>query len=62
MSWKAKTRGLVERLNHKLVITDTQEGLDVSHQDYGHLITLVDGDDNPCDLVRDILTEVSSNV
>jgi hypothetical protein len=60
-TWIAKTRGQIERLNHKLSVVQLDDALSVSHSEYGFLTILTDEDEDPVQLVRECLTERAEN-
>jgi hypothetical protein len=57
--WFVKTKGQLERINHKLIIQDDPEGMTVTHQEYGFVAVLTPEDTDCINLVRDILFELS---
>lgn len=59
IKWLAKTKGQLERLNPKLILTDSDIGLKVEHEVYGFVIELTPDDEDPVAMVREILAELS---
>jgi len=58
-SWQVKLLGQLERLNHLLVLTTKDDLIQVDHKLYGHVCNLFADDDEPLQMVRDILSEQS---